>query len=542
MAVIQISRIQLRRGKKNTGTGLPQLASGELGWAIDTQELYVGNGSVSEGAPAVGNTKILTEQDDILSLVAKYSYKKDEVQTGTSLGAPIERGIQDKLDDIVNVRDFGATGDGSDQTTQLQRAIDELYLKDTRKDASQQIDYQSKVAIYFPAGEYLVTTVLKIPPFATLIGEGKDKTKIIGSNSNIFSTVNELSSPDSYGLDSASTYQNQAQYITIKGFELGYSGDNIAYGGLILLQSCRNSVFEDLKLVGNWVSGNGVGNDFTAIKMNSLSTAVSSNYNTFRNVEIEGFANAILSDYDVYYNNFDGLNVQTCGYGINFGATTVIGAPGQSTGPSYNKIESSTFKNIDRQALNISNGAYNSSINNRYVGVGNNGGSSSQATYAVINFNKFGNTSHADYFERTADLSSNQLYIGSNYIPEISGRKTYENYYGISTSIGTHEQSYNVLRLPADSDYGEIHVDYQYFVEIDTENAYRKGTMTFKYSKDPAQLIFDDSFTTIGADPLEGAELTFSAELSGNYINVTVINLFDPIISDELSYTIKTIA
>jgi hypothetical protein len=215
VAVIQISRIQLRRGKKNTGTGLPQLASGELGWAIDTQELYIGNGSVSEGAPAVGNTKVLTEQDDILSLVAKYSYKKDEVQTGTSLGAPIERGIQDKLDDIVNVRDFGATGDGSDQTTQLQRAIDELYLKDTRKDASQQIDYQSKVAIYFPAGEYLVTTALKVPPFATLIGEGKDKTKIIGSNSNIFSTVNELSSPGSYGLDSASTYQNQAQYITI---------------------------------------------------------------------------------------------------------------------------------------------------------------------------------------------------------------------------------------------------------------------------------------------------------------------------------------
>ena len=46
MAVVQISRIQLRRGKKNAGTGLPQLASGELAWCIDTQELFVGNGSV----------------------------------------------------------------------------------------------------------------------------------------------------------------------------------------------------------------------------------------------------------------------------------------------------------------------------------------------------------------------------------------------------------------------------------------------------------------------------------------------------------------
>jgi len=37
MAVVQISRIQVRRGQKNTGTGLPQLASGELAWAVDTQ-------------------------------------------------------------------------------------------------------------------------------------------------------------------------------------------------------------------------------------------------------------------------------------------------------------------------------------------------------------------------------------------------------------------------------------------------------------------------------------------------------------------------
>ena len=63
MAVIQISRIQVRRGRANSGTGFPQLASGELGWAVDTQELYIGNGSVAEGAPAVGNTRLLTVKD-----------------------------------------------------------------------------------------------------------------------------------------------------------------------------------------------------------------------------------------------------------------------------------------------------------------------------------------------------------------------------------------------------------------------------------------------------------------------------------------------
>ena len=71
MAVVQISKIQLRRGKK-LESGLPQLASGEMAWAIDTQELYVGNGAVSEGAPLVGNTKILTEHDNILDLLDQY--------------------------------------------------------------------------------------------------------------------------------------------------------------------------------------------------------------------------------------------------------------------------------------------------------------------------------------------------------------------------------------------------------------------------------------------------------------------------------------
>lgn len=57
MAVISISRIQVRRGYQED---LPQLASGEMGWSIDTQKLYIGNGTLTEGAPAIGNTEVLT--------------------------------------------------------------------------------------------------------------------------------------------------------------------------------------------------------------------------------------------------------------------------------------------------------------------------------------------------------------------------------------------------------------------------------------------------------------------------------------------------
>ena len=55
MPIVQISRIQHRRGKR---TDLPQLAAGELGWVIDEQRLFIGNGTVSDGAPAVATQRL----------------------------------------------------------------------------------------------------------------------------------------------------------------------------------------------------------------------------------------------------------------------------------------------------------------------------------------------------------------------------------------------------------------------------------------------------------------------------------------------------
>lgn len=58
MAIVQISRIQIRRGLQQD---LPQLASAEMGWSIDSQRLFIGNGTFDEGAPTEGVTEILTE-------------------------------------------------------------------------------------------------------------------------------------------------------------------------------------------------------------------------------------------------------------------------------------------------------------------------------------------------------------------------------------------------------------------------------------------------------------------------------------------------
>jgi hypothetical protein len=204
MAVVQISRIQVRRGKENSGSGLPQLASGEMAWSIDAQNLWIGNGSVAEGAPYVGNTKILTQNDlssngNILDLIS-YQYKKNDytIVTGTQ-GAnyPFVRDIQQKLDEaITSVRDFGAKGDGiTDDSAAIQLAVNQLFLNSLNLSA-----ISSRVTLKFPAGKYIITQTIYIPSYATIIGSGKEKTIIQFNNTlstpgPVFQFVNDTSVP-----------------------------------------------------------------------------------------------------------------------------------------------------------------------------------------------------------------------------------------------------------------------------------------------------------------------------------------------------------
>jgi hypothetical protein len=128
MAVVQISKIQVRRGLKNSGIGVPQLSSAEFAWAVDSQELFIGNGSVTEGAPYVGNTKVLTEHDNILELAASYRFAEQD----PSITESVARSLQTKLDEYVSVLDFGAVPDGStDCTAAFQNALTELFRNTT---------------------------------------------------------------------------------------------------------------------------------------------------------------------------------------------------------------------------------------------------------------------------------------------------------------------------------------------------------------------------------------------------------------------------
>lgn len=190
MAVVQISRIQVRRGRKNSVSGtIPTLSSAEFAWAVDTQELFIGNGSVADGAPYVGNTKILTEHDNILELASSYRFASDDVSIFTSLS----RSLQTKLDETVSVLDFGAVPDGStDCTTAFETAFTTLFVDG---------DQKYRKVLLIPNGVYLFARDLQISSFVRMRGETREGTVLnfgvnnirlltaLGSNLSEFSTT-----------------------------------------------------------------------------------------------------------------------------------------------------------------------------------------------------------------------------------------------------------------------------------------------------------------------------------------------------------------
>ena len=175
MPIVSISRIQHRRGKR---TDLPQLAAGELGWVIDEQRLFIGNGTVADGAPAVGNTEIVTAGSSAFTTALNHTYQ-GYLGDSTPVTTSQARTLGQRLDEYVSVKDFGAKGDDSTaDVTAIQNAIDEVYT-DTDKD-----DTRSRRVLFFPAGTYRINAALKIPPYAHLVGEGPDKTIIRNSGNN----------------------------------------------------------------------------------------------------------------------------------------------------------------------------------------------------------------------------------------------------------------------------------------------------------------------------------------------------------------------
>jgi hypothetical protein len=501
VAVVSISRIQVRRGQKNQGTGLPQLASGEFGWAVDTQELYIGNGAVSEGAPNVGNTLMLTEHTDLFQY-ANYTYDFDAsiIQTGNTPASPIVRSLQDRLDDSVSVKSFGVFSDGSDVTVELQKAIDQLFINTATVGNA-----ASRVVLHMEAGTYTISDTIYLPPFATIKGAGIDKTVLNQTGTNpAFVTVNGNSIPGTPAADATSTFINQARSIEISGMTINANTTNRALD----IISCRDSSFKDIKLISSWESGDAITNDFSAMTIDAFSIAVNCSNNIFENLQIEGFSNGILGFAHNNYNKFLNCRFEKLGYGIKLD----VDAGEDSTVPSaHNTFENSLFKDIDRTALLINQGQYHVSSKNRYIGVGNDGGTASNATYPVIVFNDLYNDSQNDYFERAEELAANSLYINTTpFVPTVDGFSFHDEGYYIQTGVGYEATPVPAFRMPADRTRS---FKIEYWYNSSAYNAHRSGTLNVVLDMNTETFQMSDEYDYVGDASYE-TKLKFTMSLS----------------------------
>ena len=399
--------MQVRRGQ-TAQTNFPQLSSGEFGWSIDQQQLFIGNGSVAEGAPAVGNTELITEHniDNFFLLANNYTY-------GTSLSTPVPnvetRSIQAKLDDSVNLTDFISVNDNNvtdltDFTVVMQSAVN--YATSIKK------------PLTIPEGTFVVSDTIYIPSFTELRGAGPGKTVILNqSTTSTFQTIDS----DEFLFENMSGDSTSPRSVRINGISFISTLTNAE--PIMRLDCLRDSTIEYCEFVGDTtVIGPTTSTQATAINFRSIGAypANLTNNVTIKNCNFYKVAAAVVSDYDIANieiteNAFKNLNE-----GIVLGKTVV---PGVAVGPQHVRITNNSFSHINRQAVWAGSTSTLvttdiNSINNFYYDVGNNnqGDSPSYQLTEVIRFGSFGNYSEGDTFERLERLngvSTRNSYIGS---------------------------------------------------------------------------------------------------------------------------------
>jgi len=387
MAVVQISKIQVRRGQKLSGIGVPQLSSAEFAWAVDTQELFIGNGSVSEGAPYVGNTKVLTEHDNILELAASYRFAS--IDPSITLSVP--RSLQRKLDEYVSVLDFGAVGDGdTDNVAAFENAFNQLFRNS---------DPNFKKILLVPNGTYVFDSNLNVPSTAIIQGETRDRAVLeIGNNNILFVTE------DGEGVAEFDS-TNRPTNINISDLTIFHGN------GQLVLTGVADSVIDNVTFKSNYVLGDSIGtiedhpasvfweNSLPGIKVTGL---------TFRNCNFEETPLAVRSDQITVDSsnppNFDTyITFDHCRFFVCDSAILINGITGQGNKWSVNDC---VFEEIAKYAFKSDYG-YGSKIQRcNFINCGNVTNTAANPVHYIVYFGEaFGNT--------VKDSSSNRHQEGS---------------------------------------------------------------------------------------------------------------------------------
>lgn len=361
MAVVQISKIQIRRGQKNSGSGVPQLSSAELAWAVDTQELFIGNGSVQEGSPFVGNTKILTEHDNILELASSYRF----ASTDPSIFRSVARPLVDKIDEIeVSVRDFGAVGDGStDNVLAFENAFTQLFR-------NANANYRKVLVV--PNGEYLFTTDLSIPSNTILRGETKEGA-ILRFNSL---SARLITATGQSVLDFSSS--NRPENIEISNITIARSS------GQFVITGMTNSQFKNVKFKGEYSLGGPVSSldtESAAVFWDNNITGTRVTDVTFEDCDFEDNAISIKAVQTITTESK--INIKNCKFFINHTSMYINGVNNQVNSWTIN---GSTFEEIYTQVFRSNFGQGTKFVDCKFINCGNQNNLASSPITPIVYF------------------------------------------------------------------------------------------------------------------------------------------------------------
>lgn len=149
---------------------------------------------------------------------------------------------------FINVRDYGALGNGVDQTAALQLAIDQTTNSST--------PLGGKATVYLPAGNYVISSPLKLRVHGThLLGDGIERTRIhMTSNTQDAITTEPWVGGWNFGGGT-----NGLWYCTLEGFQVHKIKAHVSSGtsagirfqtGLASQQRLSRALIRDVKIYG----------------------------------------------------------------------------------------------------------------------------------------------------------------------------------------------------------------------------------------------------------------------------------------------------
>jgi hypothetical protein len=158
------------------------------------------------------------------TLIPKFSLKNGSSTPANAVNRPINQ----KLSDVISVKDFGATGDGTtDDTTAIQSAL--TYAGTV------------KCAVYIPAtaNSYLITNFLTVPDYVTVYGDGYG------------SYINQTGlNKDGFVIGNFCTVKNVRVKVA--------NGDNSAFVNCVYAIDVDNPTIQDCFLIPGDLGGCGV--------------------------------------------------------------------------------------------------------------------------------------------------------------------------------------------------------------------------------------------------------------------------------------------